>query len=216
MINVSDNIQVWFLRHGRTCFNYDTDKYEDFVQMLCNGHDTPLDEDHGIVFDALPGRVDLVCHSPIKRAVETADVLRGTLNVGRIEQMDSLHEVYFDKNIILKSEFTNLQQIRPAILKRWYNGRNKAETFKDSLARVKEIETFLSERRENTIILITHGWFLRLLEIYFIQGKHTEITLEDILNVTPVPLGHCITATVARKERVASGPNLAPHPKNKA
>ena len=85
------------------------------------------------------------------------------------------------------------------ILKRWYDGRNKAETFEDSLERVRKIESFLSERQEKTIILVTHGWFLRLLEVYFVQGKHTDITLEDLLETKPVPLGHCIKATVARK-----------------
>jgi len=54
------------------------------------------------------------------------------------------------------------------------------------MARVKKIEILLSERPEKTIILITHGWFLRLLELYFVQGKHTDtdITLQDILDVS--------------------------------
>jgi broad specificity phosphatase PhoE len=112
--------------------------------------------------------------------------------------------VKFAKDIIHKHEFKSLEQIRPVILKRWYHNRNEAESFEDSFARVKEIELFLSERQEKTIILVTHGWFLRLLEVYFVQVKHTDITLKDILETKPVPLGHCIKATVARKSRVES------------
>lgn len=36
------SLQEWFLRHGKTLFNYANSKYDDFIQMLCNGHDTLL------------------------------------------------------------------------------------------------------------------------------------------------------------------------------
>jgi broad specificity phosphatase PhoE len=192
-----NDIQVWFLRHGKTTFDYENSKYDDFIEMLCNGHSTPLAEDPGINFKSLPKRVDLVGYSPIARAVQTAKVLRNKLGVISMMEMELLREVSFDLDIILKQEYTSLIESRKDILARWYDGRNKAEAFVDSLARVKEIESFLSERQEKTIILVTHGWFLRLLEIYFVQGKHT-ITLDDLLKVKPVPFGHCIKATVAR------------------
>jgi broad specificity phosphatase PhoE len=191
-----NDIQVWFLRHGKTSFDYENSKYDDFIKMLCNGHRTPLVDDPGIDFKSLPERVDFVGYSPITRAVQTAEVLRNKLGVKLMEKMQSLHEVKFDKGIILEHEFISLAENRKDILERWYDGRNKAETFENSLARVRKIETFLSERQEKTIILVTHGWFLRLLEVYFVQGKHTNITLEDILETKPVPLGHCIKATV--------------------
>ena len=199
MSDISTDIHVWFLRHGKTFFDYENSQYDDFTQMLCNGHGTRLAEDPEIDFESLPKRVDFVGYSPAIRAVETAGVLRNKLGVKLMEEMQSLHEVEFDENIILEHEFESLEQIRPEILKRWRHNRNKAESFEDSLARVKEIELFLSERQEKTIILVTHGWFLRLVEIYFVQGKHTDIELEDILEVKPVPLGHSIKATVVRK-----------------
>jgi broad specificity phosphatase PhoE len=201
MTDISTDIQVWFLRHGKTPFDYENSKYDEFIEMLCNGHKTPLAEVPGIDFKLLPKQVDFVGYSPITRAVETAEVLRNKLGV-KLMKMQSLREVEFDKDIILKHEFISLAENRKDILERWYDGRNKAETFEDSLARVRKIETFLSKRQEKTIILVTHGWFLRLLEIYFVQGKHTDITLEDILETEPVPLGHCIKATVARKNSV--------------
>jgi broad specificity phosphatase PhoE len=206
MNDISTDIRVWFLRHGKTPFDYENSSYDDFRDMLCNGHDTPLLKEHGINFKTLPDRVEFVAHSPAKRAVDTAKVLRKKLGVKPMEELELLREVTFDCNIILRQEYTSLAGSREDILKRWYSGRNEAENFEDSLERVRKIETFLSERQEKTIILVTHGWFLRLLEIYFVQGKHTDvdITLEDILEVKPVPLGHCIKATVARKSRVES------------
>jgi broad specificity phosphatase PhoE len=208
MNHLSTDTQVWFLRHGKTPFDYENSKYDDFIQMLCNGHETPLAEDPGIDFKALPKRVDFVGYSPITRAVETAEKLRNKISVKTMEEWEFLHEVRFDHNIISRQEYTSLANSREVILKRWYSGRNEAETFEDSLARVREIESFLSKRREKTIILVTHGWFLRLLDVYFVQGKHTDITLNDILETKPVPLGHCIKATVARKSRVESQMDL--------
>jgi len=199
----STDIQVWFLRHGKTPFDYENSKYDDFMQMLFNGHGTPLAENPGIEFNLLPKRVDFVGYSPIQRAVETAKILGNRLGVDQIEELEFLREVKFDKDIVLEHEFESLKQIRPKILRRWYNNENKAESFKDSLTRVKEVESFLSERKENTIILVTHGWFLRLLDVYFVQGKHTDITLNDLLETKPVPLGHCVKTTVARKSHVS-------------
>lgn len=204
MSDISTDIQVWFLRHGKTLFDYENSKYDDFIQMLCNGHSTQLAKDPEIDFKSLPERVDFVGYSPMIRAKQTALRLQSRLDVQSTKKMVLLSEVKFDKDIIQRHEFTSLARSREDILKRWYDGSNKAEKFEDSLARVREIELLLSELQEKTIILITHGWFLRLLEIYFVQGKRTEITLEDILKVKPVPLGHSIKATVARKNSARS------------
>ena len=192
MNNISTDIQVWFLRHGKTPYNYKDFKYDDFMQMLCNSHGTPLAVDPEIDFKSLPKQVDFVGYSPTRRSFETAEVLCNKLDVKLMEEKEFLSEVKFDWDIIRRQEYTSLEENRKDILERWYIGRNKAETFEDSLARVEAIESFLSERQEKTIILVTHGWFLRLLEIYFVQGKHTDIALEDILEVKPVPFGHCI------------------------
>lgn len=207
----STDIQVWFLRHGKTFFNYENSNYDDFIEMLCNGHSTPLVEDSGIDFKSLPKRVDLVCYSPFRRAFETAEVLRNQLRVNLIEERKFLHEVEFDRNIILRHEYTSLAENRKDILERWHDGRNKTETFDASLERVREIESFISKQQEQvkTIILVTHGWFLRLLEVYFLKGKRTGITPKDLLEVNPVELGHCFKATVARKDSVGSLIDLA-------
>jgi broad specificity phosphatase PhoE len=201
------DIQVWFLRHGKTPFDYENSKYDDFIQMLCNGYSEPLVKAHGIDFKSFPKRVDFVGYSPFRRAVDTAGLLRNKLGVEQMKEMPILHEVRFDTDIIRRNEFESLEQIRPEILRRWYHNQNKAESFEDSLARVRKIESFLSKLREKTIILVTHGWFLRLLEIYFVQGNHTP-TIRDILEVEPVPLGHnikaTIKATVTRKNSVKS------------
>ena len=203
MSDISTDIQVWFLRHGKTPFDYENSKYDDFIQMLCNGRQTPLADDPEIDFKSLPKRVDFVGYSPFTRAFETAKILHTRLDVKQMEEMPILHEVRFEKDIISEKEFESLEQIRPEILGRWHRNENKSESFKVSLARVKEIESVLRKRQEKTIILVTHGWFLRLLDLYFVQGKHKP-TIYDLLNTKPIPLGHCIKATVSRQYRVGA------------
>jgi broad specificity phosphatase PhoE len=201
MTDMFTDIQVWFLRHGKTTFNYEDSTYDDFIRMLCDGHKTPLAEDPGIDLKSLPKQVDLVCYSPIRRSVETAKILQSKVEVKSMEPLELLREVRFDCDIILPQEYTSLAGSRKVILERWYSGRNQRETLEVSLARVKKIESYLSERQAETVILVTHGWFLRLLEINFVQGKHT-IAIDDLLNARPVPLGQCVKATIARKSSV--------------
>ena len=203
MNDTSAEIQVYFLRHGKPFFDYDNREYDDFIDMLSNGHKVSLAENPEIDFESLPKQADFIGYSPITRAAQTAKILQPRLGVRSTSMMEMvlLGEVKFDRDIIKRHEFTSLAESREDILKRWYDGSNKAETFENSLARVRKIEAYLRElqKETKTIILVTHGWFLRLLDVYFVKGKRTDITFDDILNAKPVPLGHCITATVTRK-----------------
>lgn len=187
---VNNTKKVWFLRHGKTGFDYENCSYKEFMEMLINGGHIPLmEEDSGIDFSTLPNNIDLICHSSAQRAVDTAKKLKNHLNIEKIVLLESLNEVKFDKSIIHENEFNSLKDSRLIILTRWFNNENKEESFKDSLARVKQIELFLDRRPEKNIMLVTHGWFLRLLDIYFVQGKHEDILLSDLLEVKPMALG---------------------------
>lgn len=209
MTDTSTDVQVWFLRHGWTAFDYDTNEYDVFMDMLCNGREIPLREEHGINFGSLPEQVELVAYSPARRTTDTAELLEKQLGVEHLEELELLREVKFDRNILDRQEFKSLKENRKDILTRWYSGRNnKEETFEESLARVREIESFIRKRPEKTMILVTHGWFLRLLQIYFVQGNHHTPTIEELLEVEPVQLGQCIKATVAHRPRSVQGSSL--------
>ena len=187
---------VWFMRHGKINFDYENCAYDELMEMLSNGSKKPLLNRHGIKFTFLPPNVELVCHSPEKRASDTAAKLKEKLEVGSVEEIDLLREVKFDKDIIEKEKYTSLEDSRPFILKRWFYNENKSESFKASTARVARIEKFLQNRQERSIILVTHGWFLRLLKLYFVNGKRNGIDLEDLLNVKPIALGQFFEATL--------------------
>jgi broad specificity phosphatase PhoE len=100
---------VWFLRHGKTPFDYETSEYDNFIQMLCNGKDTRLVEDHGISFGSLPEQADFIGYSPLKRSADTARVLDKKLKAKKLEELDFLREVEFDRDIIRPEVFTLLK-----------------------------------------------------------------------------------------------------------
>jgi hypothetical protein len=64
MDDISTDIRVYFLCHGKTPFNYEGSKYDEFIQILCNGHETPLAKDPGLDLHSLPRHVDFVGYSP--------------------------------------------------------------------------------------------------------------------------------------------------------
>ena len=197
----SNEKQVWFMRHGRPDFDYHNCSYDEFLSMLTNGHNTPLVKEPNIDFESLPSHADLVCYSPALRAVQTVKHLERRINVRWKMRTELLEEVKFDKKIISKEEFVSLKQNRSDILIRWYNGLNKAEFFEQSMQRVKQIESFLlkTERSEQRIVFVTHGWFLRLLHIYFVQDKKEGITLNDLLGAPCIGLGKAIHTKIAPK-----------------
>lgn len=187
--------RVWFMRHGQTTFNLENCTYDEFIEALSNGYHTPLREDHGIDFESLPQNIELICCSPARRAKETAEKLQEYLNVRPVVKKEFLREVKFDKDIIRRHEYKSLKDSRRYILTRWFKNENKSESFQKSMARVRRIEEFLKKRQEKTIIFVTHGWLLRLLELYFVQGKREEdITLFDLLDVEPIKLGQFVEA----------------------
>src|SRR5690606_2940801 len=128
-----------------TPFNYENSKYDDFIQMLCNGLDTPLvPDDPELDFKSLPKVADFVGYSQYLRTYETAKLLSKEIQIKKMEEMPNLNEVKFSKDIIRESEYESLHQSRPMILRRWRSNEKKyGESFKDSMRRVKEIEFFL-------------------------------------------------------------------------
>ncbi len=192
--------KIWLMRHGKIDFDYDNCSYEKFMELVSNGKDLPLAKDPQIDYSLLPTDVELICFSDTKRTKETANKVKKWLNnVSELNVMKQklLNEVKLDRSVITREEYkglNSLEERRPVILGRWYSKMNISETFDGSLSRVKEIEQFLLDRPETKILLITHGWFLRLLDLYFRQNKRDNISLKELLAVKPLEPGQAIHA----------------------
>jgi len=172
--------------------NYQNLGYRKFMKFMLKKTDPPLAmRNICINLNAIPENVEVIYHSPTKRAQQTAEYIKERLdNKPRVDSSleKELAEVKFTKNILKKEEFKNregLQGCRKIILKRWYEGEN-IETFEDSLSRVKELHKFLCQSKEKSILIISHGWYLRLLELYF---KRRKINYQELKKISPLKYG---------------------------
>ena len=192
MVDSSERL-TWFMRHGKPKFDYENCTYDDFIAMLVGGINPCLSKNHNIDFTALPREIERIYYSPMCRSFETAKLIRDFLELGNddVKELELLHEVKFDHNIIRREEFGTLENNRRIILKRWYRNQNGSESFNHSFRRVIELDDMLSnnELGEGKILHVTHGWFLRLIDLYFREGKKSGITQEDLLSVEPIQLG---------------------------
>lgn len=208
------------MRHGKALHNTDYEylKYNEFMGFMLKIDD----ENHGLTEDYKRNfkaadelkNVDIIYHSPFRRARETAELVREKLaHKPEIKDEPLLAEISFSKNIITESEFSRfggLKGCRSLILKRWYDGEN-SETFADSKKRLQALDKKLNSTPYQKILLITHGWYLRLIVPYYQQGKR-NITLEDLLNAHRYDYGqffeHNLKIDSLHGERRETIPNL--------
>lgn len=123
----------------------------------------------------IPKNIEIIYHSPTRRAIQTAKLVRNQLLI-KPKIDDSLKrylaEVKFSSNVISKQEYNDgggLKGCRPLILEKWFNGQN-LEKFENSLKRLIELDKRLRTSPYTNILLITHGWFLRLIYLFY-EGK---------------------------------------------
>jgi len=172
--------------------NYHKLSYSKFMKLMLQKTDPTLARKNNCLnMIRIPRDIEVIYHSPTKRARQTAEYIKERLdNKPRVDSSleKELAEVKFSKNILRKKEFENrdgLRGVRKIILKRWYEGEN-IETFEDSLLRVKELHKFLCQSKEKSIIIISHGWYLRLLELYF---KRRKINFQELKKISPLKYG---------------------------
>ena len=214
--------QIIFMRHGRvgrfptkTKINYLSKKvrryidsesnyeelgYQKFMQLMLHKVDLPLAKyDNKINIKRLPKDIEVIFHSPAKRSRQTAEYIRKTLNHNPLVSdlcAKELAEVKFSDDIVSKKEFDELKGLsgcRKLILKRWFDGKNKAESFKEALERAENLYHFLMSRPEKTILVVTHGWYLRLLKLSF--KEQTPVSIEELYNIKPLRYGEFFAVT---------------------
>ncbi len=167
--------------------DYGNLKYKQFMRFLLHEIDPPLAKsDNGINIKKIPEEIDVIYHSSAMRSIQSAKYIQRCLRnrdtQPRIESClaRELDEVKFSKSIISKDEFkeySGLNGSRPIVLRKWYCGINKVETFQDSISRIEKLCDFLKNSSDKNILLITHGWYLRLLYMYF---KNQEKNLKNL------------------------------------
>ena len=115
--------------------------------------------------------INAIYYSPALRAKETAVLLAGTLNVTEVEELGYLHEIAFSPSKLI-SDTTFQRKGMDAVRKAVYKAvaENAAdEATPAMLARVRQIQSLISRNDDKTIIIVTHGFFMRLLQLVFLH-----------------------------------------------
>ncbi len=129
-------------------------------------------------------KIERIYTSPVKRCQEDATLIKAFMQkkVGKsinIEFLSELKEIAFDLRKICqmseKSSF-NIDEINDAVFKAMINGRN-CELALSVCNRVDKIFSMLREKNNPKALLITHDFFMRVIELYI---KKREITYKGL------------------------------------
>lgn len=124
--------------------------------------------------------VDAIYYSSATRAKQTAALLADMLNVSETKELDYLREIGFSPKRLVSSltfERSGMNAVREAV----YSAIEQDaadETSKELVARIGQIKKLLGKHKGQTIVVVTHGFFMRLLQIALLHNKLT-FTISD-------------------------------------
>lgn len=187
-------MEVTFLRHGPLLPPYDN--YEKLTfDLLCQLARREVDPvldiskakkliEHN---ELLKGNYDVIFHSPSARAVASTKLITESYKIQQSEELDDLQEILFDPSKFTTQEdfaLNGLSVIRENLFYSLINGTNK-ESLSSCIKRITSIEKMLHASTYERCICITHGFFMRLLELYFTQNKdYKKYTYQSLVAMT--------------------------------
>ncbi|MBI2572522.1 histidine phosphatase family protein [Candidatus Woesearchaeota archaeon] len=174
-----------FMRHGYLegkYKDYTSLKFEEFENLLLKKVNPSIDEQRTEIVlrdKEIISSIDFIVCSDEKRAMETAEIVKKITGVN-FETSHSLREVTFFKGIITTNDIEDFHYLRTIILTRFYYSHH-SEKFEDAITRFLLFLDYVKTLNYNTILCITHGWFMRLIYIYSLNRPLKEISLRELL-----------------------------------
>ncbi len=170
-------ITIYFTRHGETDWN---------IERKIQGHvEVDLNEKGKAQAKALHNKllntpIDLIFVSPLRRAKETAEIIRGDRNIPMFEDSRIIEEFYGDMEGESRSNEDYLVQ-RQCFAKRYPHG----EGYFDVVQRVYNFFDELKEKYDGkvkTILVVAHGGMSRVVNSYFHDMTNDEFIHYGISN----------------------------------
>ena len=165
--------QIYFIRHGQSKGN---------VDRVFQNTDDPL-SDEGIeqakivAHKAQAFNAEIILSSPMIRAYQTAEAIQSATNLP-LEVLDALHEYTAPSKLWNKSLTSPESSLfYKEILKHldepeWHY--DDEENYADLFARAVSLLENLEKRKENIIIAVTHGAFMRILLATMMSEGHAD------------------------------------------
>lgn len=180
---------ITFLRHGsllKPFDDYNKLTLHELSQLARQEVDPPVDSSkinvRMIAKDYLLKKYDVLYVSKSRRTSDTAVELSKKISLPPKIKLQELNEIVFDPSkLVTEKEFEKekLIVIRRRLFEALEDNSN-IETGKNVFQRIKKIEKILKKTQGNNILIITHGFFMRYLDIFYRQ-KSLDFS-EDALN----------------------------------
>jgi probable phosphoglycerate mutase len=162
---------IYFIRHGQTELN---------SKGIRQGPDGPLSP-QGVKqvaevakrFPTEKGKPKAIIASPFQRTRETADIISKVLNMP-VEYCDLLVERKNPTEIVGHAgDEREVRSIVDKIDKAYHDDNlrySDEENFVDLKERARKLLEYIAGRKENQIIMVTHGIFLKMVAAYILEG----------------------------------------------
>lgn len=160
---------VYFVRHGRS---------EDNVAPVFQSPDSPLDEGGRKQAGNIADRIsrlsfEALVSSPFPRAKQTAEAIAAV--TGKTAEYSELFVERIKPTYINGKPYTDKKA--EDLWRQWEKSLytpgmrvEDGENFEDLIARADRALTFLRERKEKSLVVVTHGYFLRTIVARVLLG----------------------------------------------
>lgn len=136
---------------------------------------------------------DLILASSAPRTLQTAQLIQSVVNTKiPLKTSKNLDELYFDPEILTTEEKfrqNGMKEIRVAIFTALINHSEGVEELNQIKQRIEKLAQELVKTSEMSIICVTHAFYMRFLELYFVdkQTDFSQLSLEKLMQVTRYP-----------------------------
>jgi|AntRauTorckE6833_2_1112554.scaffolds.fasta_scaffold00972_13 broad specificity phosphatase PhoE len=189
---------IYFIRHGESR-GY-TDKFE-------QAPETPLSEDGLKQSSQIAERIkninfDLLITSPLKRTLQTAELISEKSGKGFEENDLFVERKRPSRQYNLQSDGELRNEIEDEYQKAFLNNEKyeDAESFEEVKKRVIKALKFLEESKEEKIVVVSHGTFLRYFAGLILLGED-NFNLENAYRITKILKKTNTGVSVFKKEK---------------
>jgi broad specificity phosphatase PhoE len=177
------NKLIYFVRHGESELN---------AKGVRQGPEGSLSQ-KGVAqvtatakrFPKEKGKPEVIIASPYQRTKETAAIIANELNMP-VEYCDLLVERRNPSEIVgHKGEEHDVRFIVDQIDKSYHDDTlrySDEENFIDLKERARNLLYYITERKEERIIMVTHGIFLKMVVAYMIHGEKLTASIYNTLS----------------------------------
>ncbi len=177
--------KIIFMRHGYLEDKYkdysklDFDEFENLLTKKVNPKINKEKTKSFLKYKKCLSDVNFVICSNQNRGIETAQIVNEITHIN-FESSSLLNEVNFIKGIINQEDIVDFNNLRTKILTQFYNSCY-SENFEAVKIRFLDFLNYVKGLDYDTILCITHGWFMRLIYIYSIKSALKDVSLKDLL-----------------------------------